>query len=118
MRKLFILVAFFIFTHSLLVLNILYFMYLTNRHDANIHSGLASRAHSGITYAALPNRENVLGVSIDAQDGRVENVSKFFKTYHSVLANYAENIVTAADQYSIDYRLVPAIAMQESTGCA
>lgn len=118
MRKLFLLVGFFLFTHSLLVLNILYFMYLTNRHDAGLHTVLSSRIHTGVTYAALPNRENVLAASIDAHDGRIENVAKFFRTYHSVLANYADDIVNAADQYNIDYRLVPAIAMQESTGCA
>ena len=37
--------------------------------------------------------------------------------YKSDLLPYAQNIVDAADKYDLDYRLIPAIAMQESNLC-
>jgi hypothetical protein len=50
-------------------------------------------------------------------DYRVANLEAFFKKHHSPLFDYARLIVKKADRYGLDYRLVPAIAMQESTLC-
>lgn len=51
------------------------------------------------------------------EDGRAENLKSFFNTYDSPLESYAQFIVDISDKYGFDYRLLPAIAMQESTGC-
>jgi len=51
------------------------------------------------------------------QDIRVANLKYFFRKYESVLYDKSEYIVKIADQYKLDYRLVPAIAMQESGLC-
>lgn len=51
------------------------------------------------------------------QEARVEVLVQFFKRYNSPLLANAQQIVDAADKYSIDWRLIPAIAMQESTLC-
>jgi len=51
------------------------------------------------------------------QDIRVANLKYFFRKYDSVLYDQAEFIVKIADQYKLDYRLIPAIAMQESGLC-
>lgn len=51
------------------------------------------------------------------QEARVEVLAQFFKRYNSPLLANAQQIVDAADKYSIDWRLIPAIAMQESTLC-
>jgi len=51
---------------------------------------------------------------------RKENIRKlesFFAKNESVLYPYARLIVEQAEQYGIDYRLLPAIAMNESTLC-
>lgn len=51
---------------------------------------------------------------------RRENVRKlesFFAQHESPLYPYARLIVEQAEQYGIDYRLLPAIAMNESTLC-
>lgn len=50
-------------------------------------------------------------------DGRVANLKAFFRKYNSPLYNYAEKIVEVSDKYKFDYRLLPAIAMQESNLC-
>lgn len=62
---------------------------------------------------------NVLGISAEASltDGRVANLKAFFRKYNSPLYDYAEKIVEVSDSYSFDYRLLPAIAMQESNLC-
>ncbi len=59
------------------------------------------------------NYEAEVGVT----DGRVANLKNFFRKYNSPLYDYAEIIVETSDKYSFDYRLLPAIAMQESTLC-
>lgn len=50
-------------------------------------------------------------------EARVEVLNLFFKRYNSPLQQYSQKIVDTADKYSIDWRLIPAIAMQESTLC-
>ncbi|KKQ23927.1 MAG: hypothetical protein US40_C0006G0041 [Candidatus Roizmanbacteria bacterium GW2011_GWC2_37_13] len=50
-------------------------------------------------------------------DGRVANLKSFFRKYNSPLYNNAEKIVEVSDLHQFDYRLLPAIAMQESNLC-
>lgn len=51
------------------------------------------------------------------QDIRVLALRKFFQDYKSPLADLAEFLVKQADNWGLDYTLMPAIAMQESSGC-
>ncbi len=55
--------------------------------------------------------------SVQFADGRVANLKRFFRKYNSPLYDQAEHIVKVSDTYKMDYRLVPAIAMQESGLC-
>lgn len=69
---------------------------------------------------ALSAAPLVLGAMKDEvilEDGRVQNLQNFFRRYNSPLYDYAQFIVQTADKYKFDYRLYPAIAMQESEGC-
>lgn len=50
-------------------------------------------------------------------DSRVANLKAFFRKHSSPLYDYAFKIVEEADKYQFDYRLLPAIAMQESNVC-
>jgi len=70
-----------------------------------------------VVYAALPDADVVFEGSATMTDSRVTTLADFFASYHSPLAPFAANIVNKADSYGIDYRLVPAIAMQETTLC-
>jgi hypothetical protein len=51
------------------------------------------------------------------QVDRVEVLEKFFEKFNSPLAENSETFVRVADEYGIDYTLLPSIACQEST-CA
>lgn len=75
-----------------------------------------SRVNS-VAYAALPTNQNYFSASIYQQDGRVEKIKQFLRKYDSPLESYARDIIDAAERYGLDYRLVPAIAMQESNLC-
>lgn len=51
------------------------------------------------------------------KDIRVANLKYFFRKYNSVLYDKADLFVKNADANNFDYRLLPAIAMQESGLC-
>ncbi|MBI4999188.1 glucosaminidase domain-containing protein [Candidatus Gottesmanbacteria bacterium] len=48
-------------------------------------------------------------------DIRVEKLRKFLKFYNSLLLPYSQLFVNEADEYGLDWRLVPAITGVEST---
>ena len=70
-----------------------------------------------VAYAALPTSQNIQSAEITQSDGRTEHLRQFFATYNSPLEPFAQDFVTAADEYGLDYRLVASIAMQESGLC-
>lgn len=62
------------------------------------------------------------GLQFDARtaDARVDIIATFLTRYKSPLTpadRYAHILVDAADRYGLDYRLLPAIMMQESNLC-
>ena len=115
MKKVFLSTIFFTLTPILLTFCILYFSFLGVEKKGLLLSFLPP--NNNVSYAALPTSQNVLGDSISPQDARVAAVSDFFNKYNSDLAPFAQNVVSSADKYGLDYRLIPAIAMQESNLC-
>ena len=75
--------------------------------DRSYPSSEEYRAAGGLKYEA----------QVTLTDGRVANLKNFFRQYNSPLFDHAEYIVKVSDEYAFDYRLLPAIAMQESTLC-
>lgn len=67
-------------------------------------------------YAALPFENRLVWEDIEKADGRSILISSFFKDYKSILSDHSQVFVDVADKYNLDYRLLPAIAMQESNG--
>lgn len=61
----------------------------------------------------------VLGADTEGNNGdpRVVTLKSFFRQHNSPLYEHSEYIVKVADQYNIDFRLIPAISMQESGAC-
>jgi len=114
MRKIALLTIFFFVPPLFLLTSAFYLYYLsyqshrTNPPSASVHAA---------AYAALPSAENSLTGIIDQKDARVEVIKGFFNQYKSPLGPFAQNVVNAADKYNIDFRLLPAIAMQESNLC-
>lgn len=70
-----------------------------------------------VAYAALPTNQNTFSADIAQEDGRKEKVRQFLAKHNSPMEANAGDIVDAADAYGLDYRLIPAIAMQESNVC-
>ncbi len=57
---------------------------------------------------------------VETEDARAEIVSNFLTRYNSPMQPadyYGQKLVEIADRYGIDFRLLPAIAMQESNLC-
>lgn len=69
-----------------------------------------------IDQAGLSNYEKTSEETV-AYDVRVANLKSFFRKHNSPLFDFAGRIVQKADEFKLDYRLLPAIAMQESTLC-
>jgi hypothetical protein len=68
-------------------------------------------------YASRPESVPSIDVSIEVSDARAEILKNYFLKYNSPLEKFADQIVTEADKEGIDYRLLPAIAQQESNLC-
>lgn len=67
------------------------------------------------------NKANLLVQTvIESEDARAALVAKFLERHNSPMQPYDEyghKLVAIADRYQIDFRLLPAIAMQESNLC-
>lgn len=68
-------------------------------------------------YSAVPYVNNSYHAEVTTADARIINLKTFFRKYNSPLYDYADVIILYADKYQFDYRLLPAIAMQESNVC-
>lgn len=112
MRKAILLVIFFTITPIILVVNL---SLLSIYRNMSLAKSLSQSPR--VVFAALPEASGTLKTNINEQDARVTIVKNFFKRYKSALLPYASDVVVSADKYDLDYRLVPAIAMQESNLC-
>lgn len=70
-------------------------------------------------YKALPTNMATLNtqeVNIGKIDARALVIERLFKENRAPLALAADKFIEVADRYNLDFRLLPAIAMQESNG--
>jgi hypothetical protein len=73
---------------------------------------------SGVrVYASLPTQIPVVSGEVEAADARSEIVKQYLEYYNSPLVPFASFIVQTSDKYSLDFRLITAIAQQESNLC-
>lgn len=77
----------------------------------------AKNSSNQFDFSSGPAVMGVFTAQTEVADGRVANLKQFFRKYNSVLYDYAEKIVQVSDENQFDYRLLPAIAMQESNLC-
>lgn len=113
-RNLFFIVVF--FTITPIALGVSLFSIFT--FSKNVPIKLEDTAKSGVkVYASLPKEfPTVLGV-VTSADARVELVRQYLNKYNSPLEEYSNFIVEKADEHGIDFKLIPAIAQQESNLC-
>lgn len=117
MSKALLLLSFFVAAPLILVFNILFISYLLFHKDPSASLALRFTPKNAVAYAALPSMENITTAEIIRMDVRVALVQEFLAQYSSPLEPFAKDIIAAADLYGIDFRLLPAIAMQESNLC-
>jgi hypothetical protein len=116
MKKVALVATSFLLTPIVLIFCILYFSFLSFGQN---HSGItqSSTPDPDLAFAALPGSENVVEGKVIGDDARIETIRTFFHKYDSELEPYAQEVVIAADKYGLDFKLIPAIAMQESNLC-
>lgn len=68
-------------------------------------------------YAALPQQQRTFSSSTTSADARVEIVRQYLEKYNSPLEPLSELIIVISDEYQLDFRLLVAIAQQESNLC-
>lgn len=61
--------------------------------------------------------EPTINITMESADSRIFLISQYLKRYNSPLTELAPEIVRISDTYSLDYRLLVAIAQQESNLC-
>ena len=97
-------------------------LYQNERKQANVEKILAEISHANNPLEQFRSSKApfVLGAyttDVSLGDSRAANLKSFFRKYNSPLYDSAEAIVKVSDEYKFDYRLLPAIAMQESNLC-
>lgn len=75
-----------------------------------------SASHNFQLYAALPDTSGQISDTINRKDARAKIIEDFFKGYNSSLADLSDVFIKTADDNKLDWRLLPAISMQESNG--
>ena len=68
-------------------------------------------------YASLPSNTASIYEHIISADARPEIIRNYLKVNKSPLEPHAEYIVKVSDKYSLDFRLITAIAQKESGLC-
>lgn len=113
-RKVVILSVFYLFLN---VLNLFLidktYVYAKNRQQIGNILGEISQFSASYNNNSSGNYK----AEIQVVDGRVANLKSFFRKHNSSLYDHADKIVEVSDKYQFDYRLLPAIAMQESNLC-
>lgn len=93
-----------------LIFSLFFFVYLST------DKILPSQNQNFKLYSALPANNNQIAQVINFGDARLILVRDFFKKYNSPLKDVDAKFIEVADKYGLDFRLLPAIAMQESLG--
>lgn len=119
MKNAFFLLGFFILAPFILILALTFtftLSYTSSKAVLGASDGFTVKGP--VAYAALPSTSNE-GFSIEfgTGDARTEIVRQFLEKHESPLEPYAKHIIDTAEKYGLDYRLIPAIAMQESNLC-
>src|SRR3989338_5049348 len=115
-QKLLILAGYFGIAPAVLLVAILFSLYLVHENNGYYNKSMDA-FNSNVAFKAIPEKRQETAIFIYQNDARVEALKKFFLTYKSPLAAYTYKIVDEADKHSLDFRLPPAIAMQESNLC-
>lgn len=97
-------------TLSAFIFSSLFLIYLSTSYET------VQKTNQYRLYQALPANNAEIQINVSYGDGRKLIIEDFFKLRNSPLTNYSEEFIKVSDFYQLDFRLLPAIAMQESNG--
>lgn len=80
-------------------------------------STLSTPLYGSRVYAALPDNIGKVEGFATTQDARAEIIRQYLEKYNSPLEPYSQELVDVSDRYDLDFRLLTAIAQQESNLC-
>jgi len=93
-------------------------MYAIFSFENNPTIAQAKSPKSGIrVYASLPSEFPTISGQAEVGDARPELINQYLIKYKSPLVGLSNFLVEKSDYYGLDYRLIPAIAQQESNLC-
>ncbi len=108
-------VFFFLTTTPLIIIISLFTLISMNKN--NKPSDINPNAVHTKIFAALPDTSPATSIKLISSDARGDIVKYYLEKYDSPLIPYAYYIVNVADENNIDFRLLTAIARQESNLC-
>lgn len=122
MKKAAYLITFFTITPLTILISTLSLLTLTDKIQStpqvlSAQTLLDSPKFGVQVYAALPPQQQIISASAVSQDARVEIIRQYLEKYNSPLEPFAQLLVSISDQYGLDFRLLTAIAQQESNLC-
>lgn len=121
MRNLIYLLIFFTITPLTLIVSITALLLLSNSHNPKRQISDISQVNNlagSLVYAAIPLDPvgQVLGAAT-AADAREVIIRQYLEKYNSPLVPFAGKLVEEAEKNGLDFRLMVAIAQQESNLC-
>jgi len=87
------------------------------RQILGINTDATTQKSGARVYASLPVEIPTVSENVVSADARPEILKQYMDHYNSPLMPYANLLVATADKYDLDFRLVTAIAQQESNIC-
>lgn len=118
-KNLILVSVFFLITPILIGISIfsLYSFRTTEMLNKQLHISSGNPMSGVRVFASLPATIPSIDGVVESKDARPEIVKNYLTYYKSPLIPYAELLVETADKYELDFRLVTAIAQQESNLC-
>lgn len=106
------------FTITPLTLGISLFSILSLQKSEQVNLIDTNKAQGGVkVYASLPSEFPKVSGEVTSVDARPELIKQYLVRYGSPLLGLENYMVQKADEFGLDYRLIPAIAQQESNLC-
>jgi hypothetical protein len=115
-RKIIWLITFFIGTPALIIWSFILLTWNTNSEVVPTPLPVAL-ASTGRVLSASDFLLPEISSSITTADARTKIIRNYLSKYNSPLEPFSQHLVVTADKYSLDYRLLVAIAQQESNLC-
>lgn len=117
-KNLVFVIIFFAITPLTLGVSLFSLFSLKNTDTTGVVLGSSTVASSGVrVYASLPSEFPTIDGVATSSDARPVLIENYLRRYRSPLTPHATYLVEIADKYELDYRLLPAIAQQESNLC-